>query len=223
MKLELVSHTLCPYVHRAAVMIHEKGVPFERRYIDLKAKPDWFLKISPRGKVPVLLVDGQPLFESMAIIEFLDETLPPSLLPAEPIARAHQRAWVEVASDLSNAQYRLFIAPTPDEQAAAGAALATILTSYEEAIATGVIAPDGFSYAHLALASSVLRFALVEERLGVRVLQAAPRFQALVRRLAGRPSIARTVSDDYAALFVQKLVERGSLYTKTPTATSEPA
>jgi len=78
MKLELVSHTLCPYVHRAAVMIHEKGVPFERRYINLKAKPDWFLRISPRGKVPVLLVDGQPLFESMAIIEFLDETHPPS-------------------------------------------------------------------------------------------------------------------------------------------------
>jgi len=40
MKLELVSHTLCPYVHRAAAMMHEKGVPFERRYIDLRAKPD---------------------------------------------------------------------------------------------------------------------------------------------------------------------------------------
>jgi glutathione S-transferase len=215
MKLELVSHTLCPYVHRAAVMIHEKGVPFERRYIDLKAKPDWFLAISPRGKVPVLLVDGQPLFESMAIIEFLDETLPPSLLPDQPIARARQRAWVEVANDLSNAQWRLFIAPTPDEQAAGVAALAPILASYEEAITTGVIAPDGFSYAHLAIASSVLRFALVEEQLGVRVLEAVPRFEALVRRLAGRPSITRTVPEDYVALFVKKLVERGSLYTKT--------
>jgi glutathione S-transferase len=214
MKLELVSHTLCPYVHRAAVMIHEKGVAFERRYIDLKAKPDWFLAVSPRGKVPVLLVDGQPLFESMAIIEFLDETLPPSLLPDEPIARARQRAWVEVANDLSNAQYRLFIAPTPEEQTAAAAALAPILASYEEAIGTGVIDPLGFSYAHLAVASSVLRFSLVEEELGVRVLQAAPRFETLVRRLALRPSIARTVPDDYATLFVNKMIQRDSLYTK---------
>jgi glutathione S-transferase len=214
MKLELVSHTLCPYVHRAAVMIHEKGVPFERRYINLKAKPDWFLRISPRGKVPVLLVDGQPLFESMAIIEFLDETHPPSLLPADPFARARQRAWVEVANDLSNAQYRLFIAPTAEEQALAEAALAPILESYEEAIAAGVIAPDGFSYAHLAMASSVLRFALVEERLGVRVLEAAPRLGALVRRLAVRPSIAHTVPEDYADLFVKKMIERGSLYIK---------
>jgi glutathione S-transferase len=214
MKLELVSHTLCPYVHRAAVMIHEKGVPFERRYINLKAKPDWFLRISPRGKVPVLLVDGQPLFESMAIIEFLDETHPPSLLPADPFARARQRAWVEVANDLSNAQYRLFIAPTAEEQALAEAALAPILESYEEAIAAGVIAPEGFSYAHLAMASSVLRFALVEERLGVRVLQAAPQLEALVRRLAVRPSIASTVPGDYADLFVNKMIERGSLYIK---------
>jgi glutathione S-transferase len=215
MKLELVSHTLCPYVHRAAVMIHEKGVPFERRYIDLRAKPDWFLRISPRGKVPVLLVDGQPLFESMAIIEFLDETLPPSLLPAEPFARAHQRAWVEMANDLSNAQWRLFIAPAIEEQAAAAAALAPILASYEEAIAAGVLAPDGFSYAHLALASSVLRFAIVEGELGVRLLEAAPRFEPLVRRLAVRPSIARTVPDDYAALLLNKLVQRGSLYTRS--------
>ena len=212
MKLELVSHTLCPYVHRAAAMMHEKGIPFERRYIDLRAKPDWFLAISPRGKVPVLLVDGQPLFESQAIIEFIDETHPPSLLGSVPFERARQRAWVEVANDLSNAQYRLFIAPSPDEQAPAAEALAAITGRYEEALAIGVIAEEGFNLAHLALASSALRFAAVEKELGVRVLPAAPRLEALVRRLAERPSIAKTVPDDYAAIFIRKLVERRSLY-----------
>ena len=59
--LELISHPLCPFVHRAAALLTEKGVPFTQRYIDLQAKPDWFLAISPRGKVPVLLVDGVPL------------------------------------------------------------------------------------------------------------------------------------------------------------------
>src|SRR5437764_9161995 len=144
MKLELVSHALCPYVHRAAAMMHEKGVPFERRTIDLRAKPDWFLAISPRGKVPVLLVDGQPLFESQAIIEFIDETHPPSLLGTDPFERARQRAWVEVANDLSNAQYRLFTAATPEEQAPAAEALAVITGRYEEALEAGVIAPEGF-------------------------------------------------------------------------------
>ncbi len=212
MKLELVSHTLCPYVHRAAAMMHEKGVPFERRYIDLTAKPDWFLAISPRGKVPVLLVDGRPLFESQAIIEFLDETHPPSLLGTEPFERARQRAWVAVADDLSNAQYRLFIAPSPEEQVAAGEGLAPIAARYEEAIAGGVIAPEGFGLGHLALASSALRFDVVEKELGVRVLPAAPSFEALVRRLAVRPSIVRTVPEDYAGIFIRKLIERRSLF-----------
>src|SRR5580692_193317 len=188
MKLELVSHTLCPYVHRAAAMMHEKGVPFERRHIDLKAKPDWFLALSPRGKVPVLRVDGRPLFESQAIIEFIDETHPPSLMGSDPFERARQRAWVAVADDLSNAQYRLFIAPSPEEQTAAAEAPAPIAGRYEEAIAEGVIAPEGFGLAHLALSSPALRFAVVEQGLGVRVLAAAPRFAALVRRLALRPS-----------------------------------
>ncbi|MDB4997742.1 MAG: glutathione S-transferase, partial [Myxococcaceae bacterium] len=69
MKLELVGIPLCPFVHRSAIMLAEKGVAFERREIDPKDKPAWFLAISPRGKAPVLVADGQPLFESAAINE----------------------------------------------------------------------------------------------------------------------------------------------------------
>jgi glutathione S-transferase len=54
--LNLISHKLCPYVQRAVVALNEKGVPFERIDIDLANKPDWFLKLSPLGKVPVLAV-----------------------------------------------------------------------------------------------------------------------------------------------------------------------
>ena len=90
MKLELISHKLCPYVHRAAILLHEKGVAFTRREIDLKNKPDWFLQVSPYGKVPLLLVEGTALFESTAICEFLDETFPPSSLPDDRLARAQQ-------------------------------------------------------------------------------------------------------------------------------------
>jgi glutathione S-transferase len=54
--LKLISHKLCPYVQRAVIALAEKGVPFERIDIDLANKPDWFLNISPLGKVPVLVV-----------------------------------------------------------------------------------------------------------------------------------------------------------------------
>ena len=72
--LKLISHKLCPYVQRAVIALTEKGVPFERIDIDLANKPDWFLKISPLGKTPVLVVGDHAIFESAVILEYLEET-----------------------------------------------------------------------------------------------------------------------------------------------------
>ena len=54
--LILVSHHLCPYVQRAAISLAEKAVGFNRIYVDLANKPDWFKALSPLGKVPLLRV-----------------------------------------------------------------------------------------------------------------------------------------------------------------------
>src|SRR5215468_1925695 len=95
-KLTLISHKLCPYVQRAVIALTEKGVPFERIDIDLAKKPEWFLKISPLGKVPVLVVATESgevaLFESNVICEYIEETQAgPSLHPAVPLVRAEHR------------------------------------------------------------------------------------------------------------------------------------
>ena len=66
--LKLISHKLCPYVQRAVIALTEKGVAFERIDIDLANKPDWFLKISPLGKTPVLQVSDTAIFESAVIL-----------------------------------------------------------------------------------------------------------------------------------------------------------
>jgi glutathione S-transferase len=80
-----------------------KEVEFDVTYIDLLNKPDWFLAKSPRGLVPILEVDGEVLFESNAIAEYLDEAVAPRLHPDDPIARARNRAWTDCISDLSSA------------------------------------------------------------------------------------------------------------------------
>ncbi len=56
MRLTLVSPPLCPFVERVAIVLHEKGIAFERIHIDLRDKPEWFLAMSPLGKVPLLQV-----------------------------------------------------------------------------------------------------------------------------------------------------------------------
>ena len=75
------------------IVLRAKGVEFEVTHITADAKPEWFLEISPHGKVPVLWVDDEVLFESCAITEFLDETVKPRLHPMDPIKRARNRAW----------------------------------------------------------------------------------------------------------------------------------
>ena len=85
---KLVSHKLCPYVQRAVIALVEKDVPFERIDIDLAHKPDWFLKISPLGKTPVLLVGDHAIFESAVILEYLEETEARPLHPSDPLRRA---------------------------------------------------------------------------------------------------------------------------------------
>src|SRR5229473_1983348 len=97
-RLRLISHKLCPYVQRAVIALTEKGVSFERIDIDLANKPDWFLAISPLGKTPVLQVGDVPIFESAVILEYLEETEPKPLHPADPLTRAEHRAWIEFGS-----------------------------------------------------------------------------------------------------------------------------
>src|ERR1700730_17999750 len=97
-KLTLISHKLCPYVQRVAIALAEKSLTFTRVDIDLAAKPDWFLAISPLGKTPVLKVGDAAIFESAVILEYLDETQPGPLHPADPLTRAEHRAWIEFGS-----------------------------------------------------------------------------------------------------------------------------
>src|SRR5215467_8003105 len=100
--LKLISHKLCPYVQRAVIALTEKSVAFERIDIDLANKPDWFLKVSPLGKTPVLMVGNHAIFESAVILEYLEETQARPLHPADPLVRAEHRAWIEFGSAVLN-------------------------------------------------------------------------------------------------------------------------
>lgn len=98
--LFLVSHKLCPYAQRVAIVLAEKGLPHVRRDVDLSNKPRWFLDISPLGKTPVLSVNGTALFESTVICEYLEEISAHPLHPEQPLERAQHRSWMEFGSSI---------------------------------------------------------------------------------------------------------------------------
>lgn len=75
------------------VILNELNVPFEAiKQDDLKA-PD-FLKLNPRGQIPLLIVDGEPVKEGAAIITYLLDTHANDLLPKSGIERAKALEWL---------------------------------------------------------------------------------------------------------------------------------
>ena len=84
--------------YRLRIALNLKGVkPDERTFVHLRMgnqRAQDYLALNPQGLVPALaLDDGHVLTHSLAIIEYLEETVPnPPLLPAQPEARARVRA-----------------------------------------------------------------------------------------------------------------------------------
>jgi glutathione S-transferase len=198
--LTLVSHHLCPYVQRAAISLAEKAVPFERVNVDLANKPAWFLALSPLGTTPVLKVGGRAIFESAVILEYLEETQPNPLHPADPLTRAEHRGWIEFGSAVLNDIAGLYTANDAAAFEAKAAALATKFDRLEGRLGSGpYFDGEPFSLVDAAF-GPVFRYFDVFDRIGdFRVLAGKPKLGAWRSSLAGRPSIGGAVSDDYAA------------------------
>jgi glutathione S-transferase len=88
---------------KALTGIHEKGVPFESRFVNLhrfEQHEPAFVKINPNGQVPVLVHDGKVITESTCINEYLDEAFEgPPLQPPDPYGRARMRFWTKFVDE----------------------------------------------------------------------------------------------------------------------------
>jgi len=196
--LHLVSHKLCPFVQRARIVLAEKQIPHRIEFIDLANKPDWFLEISPLGKVPVLCVDGRPLFESSVITEYLDEISPGSLHPENVVDKARNRSWIEYAS-ATLASISTFYRAT-DERAltAATAVLRQRFETLEGELGHGpYFNGERFSIVDAAFAPVFRYFEVIGEYADFGFFDGLPRVNAWRRALAARPSVQNAVVEDY--------------------------
>lgn len=209
--LELISHPLCPYVQRAAIVLAEKGVAFSRRDIDLADKPAWFLALSPLGKVPLLRSERGVLFESAVIAEYLDETLAPPLHPLDAFERARHRAWVEFASAVLNDIARFYNAADADAFEAQRQALRHGFEQLEAELNCGPwFAGADFCLVDAAFAP-VFRYWQVFERIAdFGIFAGLSKVQRWRQALATRPSVRNAAPADYRERLWQFIARRDS-------------
>jgi len=215
-KLTLISHKLCPYVQRAVIALTEKGVPFERIDIDLANKPDWFLKISPLGKVPVLLVrtDGGEvaLFESNVICEYIEETQGGTKLhPQDALERAQHRAWMEFGSTILGELWGLETTGDPVIFESKRQAVAAKFARVEEALGAGrYFAGEKFSLVDAVFAPIFRYFDVFDQLIDLSVFADTPKVRAWRKALAQRPSVRTAVGADYPKLLHAFLVRHNA-------------
>lgn len=222
----LISFKACPWVQRAAIVLREKKADFEFVHITTDNRPDWFRKISPHGKVPVLQLDEETaLFESNAIIEYLDEVIEPRLHPHDPVLRAINRAWADYLPGFSAAIGAVSGASTEEGLKEAVNALRLVFERLETALrAHGYKEEQGqdaghgpyFNGADYALVDAsyapfLQRYLIVEEGLDEALIPHFPALHRWAQALVARESTHSFPSEEFRSLYISALGRRGGL------------
>ncbi len=196
--LTLISHVLCPYVQRAVIAMTEKQVQFKRIDVDLANKPAWFSAISPLGKTPVLQVGDTAIFESAVILEYLEETQPNPLHPADPLRRAEHRAWIEFGSALLNGIAGFYSAADETSFSQKTKALTDNFARLETRLGTGpYFDGERFTLVDVVFGPVFRYFDAFDRIADFGILNDKPKVAAYRAALSARPSVHTAVASDY--------------------------
>lgn len=211
-QFELISNHLCPYTQRAAIQLAEKGLSYERMYIDLANKPEWFLRLSPLGKVPILRIGAAAVFETAVICEYIEEVAPAMPLhPPEPLERARHRSWAEFASAVIADVFAFYTVSDNGAFERKCGDLQARFRWLERHLENGpYFAGPRFFLVDAAFAP-VFRLFDTFDRIGdFGIFTGFDRVAAYRAALGERQSVRGVVVSDYAQRFRQYLLERGS-------------
>ncbi|XP_069467848.1 glutathione S-transferase omega-1-like [Ambystoma mexicanum] len=115
--IRIYSMRFCPFAQRTRLVLAAKGIKCETINVNLKSKPEWFLKKAPFGLVPVLETSkGEIVYESAIACDYLDEAYPgKKLTPSDPLEKAQQKMLLEHFSKLYPFMYRMLMAKRKGE------------------------------------------------------------------------------------------------------------
>lgn len=201
--MKVVSLKICPFVQRVVALLEAKGINYETEYIDLRNKPQWFLDISPHGQVPILITDdGVSLFESEAIVEYLEEAFPPLQADISLEEKAKNRAWSYLASKNYLVQCIAQRSPDKDVLTERLAKLAKPFDRIEQQLgSTRYFGGGQIGMVDIAWLPLLHRAHIVEQRSGIDFLGNRPKLKAWQTSILADGLAARSVAADFAEAF----------------------
>lgn len=182
---------------RVKIALAEKGLKWEGvrvRLANREQKKPEFLQLNPYGKIPVLVEDGNVLFESCIINEYLDEKYPdPSLMPKDPYLRGRGRVLVDYGLNFTHEPYWALrgemLKPEAQRNTAVmeetRARLRVLLEYLEAALGDKRYFLGEFSLTDIAVLPRFLRM----ESYGALPASSLPRLGTWLARMKERPSV----------------------------------
>lgn len=199
-KPQIIGAPFSTYVRVCRIVAEEKGIAYDL----VPARPHSAAvdAVHPFGRIPILRHGALELYESRAIVGYLEATFPePRLIPADPVAAARVEQWVSlVNTTLDPILVRRYVLAymMPPEGGPDRAKIAAVLPQVEKALGliaaavaeNGHLVGDGFTYADANLVPILDYVARTPE--GGAIIEASGALKAAMAGWAARPSVAAT-------------------------------
>lgn len=198
MTVQLYKKEPCLFCERCWISLLEKKISFEEITVDVRDKPDWFLALSPSGKVPVFKHDDCTVFDSAVINEYLDEAFAEiPLMPSRPDERARVRFWINFANTRLHTSYMNILRTPPDSFGDAVARFEADLKTLDRALEDSAkpgpyFNGEQFTLADITYATTFDRFSLFPVLRSYDLPVTVARVHSWMEALAVRPSVVAT-------------------------------
>ncbi|KAJ3052396.1 hypothetical protein HK097_006321 [Rhizophlyctis rosea] len=211
--IKLFSGWFCPYAQRAWIALEAKQIDYEYVEVNPYEKPKELLDINPRGLVPALKHNDFNLYESLIIVDYIDEAFPshpflPPLSPSTVRLRATTRFWANHIDKIIPAGFiGILLNQEHEKQAEAAQNLLTTIKEFAEN-ALGKTNPDGglflpseeLSLVDITFAPFAIRFEIVLKHYRGFSVPDGPelawkRYAKWVEAIKKHPAVAATLSD----------------------------
>lgn len=201
--MKLVSFKICPFVQRVTALLELKNRPYKVQYINLSNKPAWFLQVSPNGQVPILITEGKEvLFESDAIVEYIEETVPPALFSADPIKKAQDRAWSYLATKHYLTQCSAQRSKDKQTLLERTEKLSRAFSKLEIKLSDKpYFNGDHMGMVDIAWLPLLHRAAIIEKHSGYDFLENFPKVKVLQKNILARGLVEKSVAEDFETKF----------------------